>query len=276
MPRNFTASGHKPRKRFGQNFLQDEGIIDEILLASDVSSEDTILEIGPGKGAITGRLAEKAGRLIAVEIDWDLANILKVKFSGMENVTIIEGDVLKLDLAEILTGAKTVKVVANLPYYITTPIIMQLLESGIQFERIVVMVQKEVALRMCARHDTADYGALSVAVQFFTNPHIVANVPAHCFYPAPKVDSAVVALLHREPPCGGQEAEKFFGLVKAAFAQRRKTLTNALCSAGIADKAQVAKALMSIGKTENIRGEALSIEDFLMLSRRIGDLRDGD
>lgn len=276
MPKNSTGFNHKPRKRFGQNFLQDNAIIDEILLASEVTKEDTVLEIGPGRGAITGLLAERAKRLIAVEIDWDLAGELKQRFSGQEHVNIIEGDILKLDLREILGDGDNLKVVANLPYYITTPIIMDLLESGLKFQKIVVMVQKEVALRMCAEHDTADYGALSLAVQFFTDPHIVTPVPASAFYPRPKVDSAVVALDYKEPPLEGAASEMFFKIVKASFAQRRKTLTNALASASIVSKEETKEILLSMNKSENIRGEALSIGDFLELSKRIGEASNGN
>lgn len=276
MPKNSTGFSHKPRKRFGQNFLQDATVIDEILLASEVSKEDTVLEIGPGRGAITGLLAERAGKLVCVEIDWDLAGELKTRFFGQDNVTIIEGDILKLDLHKILGDSESLKVVANLPYYITTPILMGLLESGLKFQKIVVMVQKEVALRMCAKQDTSDYGALSLAVQFYTNPEIVTPVPASAFYPAPKVDSAVVALDYKDPPVEGQSAETFFKVVKAAFAQRRKTLTNALTSASIAEKGTIKEILLAMNKNENIRGEALSIDEFLELTEKIGEASNGN
>lgn len=258
-----------PKKRFGQNFLQDESVIRDILLEANIGPDDTVLEIGPGRGALTSFMAKSAGHLFAVEIDKDLVGPLEDTYSSYENVTIIEGDILKIDLEAILAGRENIKVVANLPYYITTPIIMMLLESKIKFSCIIVMVQKEVALRLCGDNTTSDYGAISLAVSFYTNSFIVREVPAHCFYPAPKVDSAVVRLEPTEPPCEGIEKKHFFTLVKAAFSQRRKTLVNCLSFAGIGDKETIKKSLLALGFKDNVRGEELSLSDFLALSERI-------
>ena len=259
----------RARKRFGQNFLVDDTVIDGIIDAAELSGDDVVLEIGPGRGALTERLAREAGRLVAVEIDWDLASILEDKFQEFDNVTIIREDILKLDLDELLGGYKGLKIVANLPYYITTPIIMKLFESGLDFDRIIVMVQKEVALRMCATPGSSDYGALSLAVEFYSNPSIIIEVPAHCFRPVPKVDSAVVRMDSIPHICKEDERANLFKVIKGSFLQRRKTLVNALSSADISTKDRIREAIIKMGLNENIRGEILSLNEFYQLSKEI-------
>lgn len=269
MQKNSTGYKNRPKKRFGQNFLIDMGIADKIIEAADIADTDTVLEIGPGRGVLTERLCGLAGEVIAVEIDRDLAPLLHG-----DNLTVIQGDILKLELDEILPKDMPVKVVANLPYYITTPILMKLLESSVRIECIVVMVQKEVALRMCAQNTSSDYGALSLAVAFYSKPCIVIEVPASAFRPAPKVDSAVVCLQILNPPLSGRKRDALFSCIKAAFAQRRKTLINALSSAGIIDKLICGQILEEMGFDVNIRGERLSLMDFITLSNRISALKE--
>lgn len=271
MPGSSTHSKIRPKKRFGQNFLIDQGVIDSIIGAADIKAGDTILEIGPGRGALTKHLVRMAKRLVAIEIDWDLAAILRDEFLEYDNIEIIEGDVLKFNLNDIFSADENVKVVANLPYYITTPIIMKLLEEGVTFERMIVMVQKEVALRMCAKAGSPDYGALSLAVGYYTNPSIVCPVPSSSFRPAPKVDSAVVMLSLKEQILEEKERVNLFKCVKAAFSQRRKTMVNALNSGGFGTKDEIKRILKDLGFNDNIRGEALSLEDYIMLSKKLGD-----
>lgn len=260
------------QKKFGQNFLIDTSVLERIIAAAGIGPEDCVLEIGPGIGTMTQYLAETAGSVIAVEIDKALIPILEETLALYENITVIQGDILKLDireLAEKYAGGKKLKVVANLPYYITTPIIMGLFEKDIPLSGITVMVQKEVAERMQAKPGTKDYGALSLAVQYYAEPKIAANVPPNCFMPRPTVGSAVIHLEHREIPPVKVEDEKFmFDLIRAAFNQRRKMLPNALMGAGIPGltKENITESLSKIGIPETIRGEKLSLQEFAMLS----------
>ncbi len=261
------------QKKYGQNFLIDEHVIRKILSAAGISKDDTVLEIGPGIGTLTQYLCESAGKVIAVEIDRSLIPILENDtLAAYDNVKIINNDVMKLDLKALIdeeNGGKPVKVAANLPYYITTPIIMSLLEARLPIENITVMVQKEVAARMQAKPGTADYGALSLAVQYYSVPYIAANVPVNCFMPRPGVDSAVIRMeLHKEPPVTVSNEKFMFSLIRASFNQRRKTLLNGICNSPEISfsKDRVAKAISEAGLPENVRGETLSLEQFALLS----------
>ena len=249
-------------KRLGQNFLVDRGVVQGIVDAAELSPADTVLEIGPGIGTLTQGLAETGARVVAVELDKKLPAVLAETLKGYDNVTIVPGDILKLNISEILglPNGSRFKVVANLPYYITTPILMTLLEQRLPIERLVTMVQKEVAVRMTARPGSKDYGALSVAVQYFTVPRMVMDVPPRSFLPAPEVTSAVIA-------CHVQD----FRLVRAAFGQRRKTLLNALTGAGLTKEMSRA-GLTAAEIAENMRGEQLSLADFARLSDAVGRL----
>lgn len=264
-------------KKFGQNFLIDTHVLEKIVEAADITKEDAVLEIGPGIGTMTQYLAEHAGHVVAVEIDDKLIPILQDTLSAYDNITVIHADILKCDIEEIsreYAGGKPMKVVANLPYYITTPIIMALFESGVPVESITVMVQKEVAERMQAGPGTKDYGALSLAVQYYSEPYIVANVPPNCFMPRPNVGSAVIRLTrHVEKPVKVRDERQMFALIRAAFNQRRKTLVNAVGNAeGVSfDKAAVTEALQRLGWDERVRGEALTLEQFAMLSDALGE-----
>ena len=261
-------------KRLGQNFLVDAGIVRGIVGAAELAPGDTVLEIGPGIGTLTQGLAETGARVVAVEIDKKLPRVLAETLKGYDNVTIVPGDILKLNILEILgqKEGERFKVAANLPYYITTPIIMTLLEQRLPIERLVAMVQKEVAVRMTARPGSKDYGALSVAVQYFTEPRMVMDVPPRSFMPAPEVTSTVIACRVRETPAAAPADEKlFFRLIRAAFGQRRKTLLNALTGAGITKEMSRA-GLAAAGIAENMRGEQLSLGDFARLSDAVGDL----
>ena len=255
------------KKRFGQNFLIDEHVLNKIISGAEINKDDTVLEIGPGIGTLTQALCEAAGEVIAVEIDRDLIPILEKTLDSFKNVRIINEDILKLDLNEI--SQKPLKVVANLPYYITTPIIMGLFESGAPIESITVMVQKEVADRMKALPGGKDYGALSLAVQYYAEAKIIANVPQNCFIPRPNVGSAVIRLkAHKNPPVEVGDKEYMFSLIKAVFLQRRKTLSNALkneSSLGLS-RDEVVNALKKMGLPEDVRGERLSLEEFAGLS----------
>ena len=259
-------------KKFGQNFLIDTSVLERIIKAAQITKDDCVLEIGPGIGTMTQYLAESAGKVIAVEIDKNLIPILEDTLSAYENVMVINEDVLKLDLNEIVkehNQGRPIKVVANLPYYITTPIIMGLFEKHVPLESITVMVQKEVASRMQEGPGSKEYGALSLAVQYYANPRIVANVPPNCFIPRPNVSSAVICLERfSEPPVDVEDESKMFSLIRASFNQRRKTLVNSIGNAkelGIS-KEQVAEALEKMGLEATIRGEALSLEQFAKLS----------
>lgn len=257
------------KKRFGQNFLIDERVLNKIMDGADITKEDSVLEIGPGIGTMTQALCERAGEVTAVEIDRDLIPILNETLSVFDNVRIINEDVLKLDLNSI--SDKPLKVVANLPYYITTPIVMELFESGARLESVTVMVQKEVADRMQAVPGGKDYGALSLAVQYYAEAEVIANVPPNCFIPRPGVGSAVINLkCHKEKPVCPQNEEYMFRLIKAAFAQRRKTLLNALKNDSSLNlsKEKIQEVFSELGIDERIRGEKLSLADFAALSDR--------
>ena len=260
------------QKKFGQNFLIDTSVLDRIIAAAEITKEDCVLEIGPGIGTMTQYLAESAGEVVAVEIDKNLIPILEDTLSEYSNVTVINDDILKVDVNKIVeekNGGKPVKVVANLPYYITTPIIMGLFENHVPLKSITIMVQKEVADRMQVGPGTKDYGALSLAVQYYAKPEIVANVPPNCFIPRPNVGSAVIRLTRYEkPPVQVNDEKRMFALIRASFNQRRKTLVNGLGSAselGVS-KERVAAVLEEMQLSPTIRGEALTLEQFARLS----------
>ena len=260
------------QKRFGQNFLIDTHVLEKIIRASEITKDDFVLEIGPGIGTMTQYLADSARAVTAVEIDDALIPILQDTLKDWDNVNIIHGDILKTDIQKIAdekNQGKAIKVVANLPYYITTPIIMGLFESHVPVESITVMVQKEVADRMQTGPGSKDYGALSLAVQYYAEPEIVANVPPNCFMPRPKVGSAVIRLKrHKEPPVQVQNEKLMFRLIRASFNQRRKTMANGLKNSLELNytKEQVESAISACGLPLNIRGEALSLEQFAALT----------
>ena len=261
------------KKRFGQNFLIDSHVLDKIIRGADIGKEDAVLEIGPGIGTLTQALCEAAGEVTAVEIDRDLIPILEKTLAAYDNVRIINEDILKLDLSAI--SEKPLKVVANLPYYITTPIIMGLFESGAPLLSITVMVQKEVADRMQAAPGGKDYGALSLAVQYYAEAEIIANVPPNCFIPRPGVGSAVIRLTkHAAPPVQPKDEKFMFRLIRAAFAQRRKTLVNTLRndSSLSYSREQLETVLAAMGLPAAVRGERLSLAEFAELSDRLMEL----
>ena len=266
------------QKKFGQNFLIDTHVLDKIISAAHITKEDMVLEIGPGTGTMTQYLAEAAGKVIAVEIDRNLIPILEDTLSEYNNVRVINEDVLKLDLRKLAdeeNGGKAIKVVANLPYYITTPIIMGLFENHVPVESITVMVQKEVADRMQTGPGNKDYGALSLAVQYYAEPYIVANVPPNCFMPRPKVGSAVIRLTrHEKPPVEVKDEKLMFDIIRASFNQRRKTLANGLNNSDkiTCSKEIITKAIEKLGKGASVRGEALSLQEFAKLSNDIFEL----
>ena len=263
------------QKKYGQNFLIDTHVLDKIINAAEITEEDFVLEIGPGIGTMTQYLASRAREVFAVEIDRALIPILEDTLSDFKNVTILNEDILKVDirkLAEEHNQGKPIKVVANLPYYITTPIIMGLFEEKVPVESITVMVQKEVADRMQTGPGSKDYGALSLAVQYYASPYIVANVPPNCFMPRPKVGSAVIRLSrHEKPPVEVKDSSLMFRIIRASFNQRRKTLVNGLKNAGDLDftKEQIEKAVSDCGFPAGVRGEALTLENFAALSNRL-------
>ena len=267
------------QKKFGQNFLIDTHVLDKIIRAAEITKEDMVLEIGPGIGTMTQYLAEAAGKVIAVEIDRNLIPILSETLSMYDNVRIINEDVLKLDirkLAEEENQGRPIKVVANLPYYITTPIIMGLFEGQVPVESITVMVQKEVADRMQTGPGSKDYGALSLAVQYYAKPYIVANVPPNCFMPRPKVGSAVIRLTrHDTPPVQVKDEGLMFEIIRASFNQRRKTLAKGLNNSSRLSypKEVIAEAVEKLGKGPSIRGEALTLEEFARLSDILSESR---
>lgn len=264
------------QKKFGQNFLIDTHVLDKIIRSAEITSDDMVLEIGPGIGTMTQYLAQAAGKVIAVEIDKALIPILEDTLDGFENVTVLNEDILKVDVAGLAqreNGGRPIKVVANLPYYITTPIIMGLFENHVPVKSITVMVQKEVAERMQVGPGTKDYGALSLAVQYYAKPYIVANVPPNCFMPRPKVGSAVIRLERYEnPPVQVDDEKLMFKIIRASFNQRRKTLANGLKNSPELDytKEQVEAAIDSLGKGASVRGEALTLEEFATLSNYLG------
>lgn len=259
------------QKKFGQNFLIDTSVLDRIIDAACIGKDDLVLEIGPGIGTMTQYLCEHAREVVAVEIDKNLIPILEDTLSEYENVSVINEDILKVDINKLVqekNNGRPIKVVANLPYYITTPIIMGLFESKVPLSSITIMVQKEVADRMQAGPGTKDYGALSLAVQYFAKPQIVANVPPNCFMPRPKVGSAVIRLTRFEqPPVEVQDEEMLFRIIRASFNQRRKTLTNSLVNGGIpVSKEELLDCLEQMELSPTIRGEALTLEQFACLT----------
>jgi len=262
----------KFQKKFGQNFLIDTHVLDKIIRAANIMKDDMVLEIGPGIGTMTQYLAEAAGKVIAVEIDRNLIPILEDTLSDYDNVRIINDDVLKVDLRKLAdeeNAGRPVKVVANLPYYITTPIIMGLFENGVPVESITVMVQKEVADRMQTGPGNKDYGALSLAVQYYADPYIVANVPPNCFMPRPKVGSAVIRLTrHEKPPVEVKDEKLMFEIIRASFNQRRKTLANGLNNSDKLSfsKEKITEVIEQLGKGASVRGEALTLEEFAKLT----------
>ena len=268
------------QKKFGQNFLIDTHVLDKIIRSAEITKDDFVLEIGPGIGTMTQYLACAAGKVVAVEIDRALIPILADTLDGYDNVTVINEDVLKVDiskLAEEQNGGRPIKVVANLPYYITTPIIMGLFEKNVPIKSITVMVQKEVADRMQVGPGTKDYGALSLAVQYYAKPYIVANVPPNCFMPRPKVGSAVIRLeRYEEPPVQVKDEKLMFRIIRASFNQRRKTLANGLKNSPELDftKEEIEEAIETLGKGASVRGEALTLEEFARLSDVLCERKD--
>ena len=265
------------QKKFGQNFLIDDHVITKIINAAEITKDDLVLEIGPGIGTMTQYLAESARKVIAVEIDKNLIPILGETLAEYDNVTVINEDILKLDINRLVeeeNAGKPIKVVANLPYYITTPIIMGLFESHVPLQSITVMVQKEVADRMQVGPGSKDYGALSLAVQYYAKPYIAANVPPNCFIPRPGVGSAVIRLTrYEEPPVTVKDESLMFKLIRASFNQRRKTLQNGIANSPELrySKAQVEKALEKMGLAANVRGESLTLAEFAKLSDIISE-----
>ena len=265
------------QKKYGQNFLIDTHVLDKIINAAEITEEDFVLEIGPGIGTMTQYLASRAREVFAVEIDKALIPILEDTLSEYENVTILNEDILKVDirkLAEEHNQGRSIKVVANLPYYITTPIIMGLFEEEVPVESITVMVQKEVADRMQTGPGSKDYGALSLAVQYYASPYIVANVPPNCFMPRPKVGSAVIRLSrHEKPPVNVKDSRMMFRIIRASFNQRRKTLVNGLKNARELDftKEEIERAVSACGFPIGIRGEALTLQNFADLANCLSE-----
>lgn len=260
------------QKKFGQNFLIDSHVLEKIIDAANITEDDFVLEIGPGIGTMTQYLSEHAREVMAVEIDHNLIPILKETLAGYDNVEVLNEDILKVDIGKIAekkNQGRPIKVVANLPYYITTPIIMGLFEKNVPMDSLTVMVQKEVAQRMQAGPGTKDYGALSLAVQFYAEPYIVANVPPNCFMPRPKVGSAVIRLTrYKDMPVKVKNEQLMFSIIRASFNQRRKTLQNGINNSSTLhfSKEQVVDALDKMGLSPKIRGEALSLEQFARLS----------
>ena len=260
------------QKKFGQNFLIDGHVLDKIIAGAGVTKDDMVLEIGPGIGTMTQYLAEAAGKVVAVEIDRNLLPILQETLADYDNVKVIHADVLSLDLEKLVqeeNGGRPIKVVANLPYYITTPIIMALFEQHVPLANVTVMVQKGVAARMKSGPGSKDYGALSLAVQYYAEPYIVANVPCNCFMPRPNVDSAVIRLTrYEEPPVQVKDEKMLFKIIRASFNQRRKTLQNGLNNSSELNftKDQIAAAIAEAGFSPSVRGEALALEQFAKLT----------
>ena len=260
-----------PQKKYGQNFLIDDFALDKIIQNADIKKDDLVIEIGPGLGNLTKRLCEKAGQVIAVEIDSNMVKILNTEYSYLKNLIILNEDIMKIDLKQLVEQfheMRCVKVVANLPYYITTPIIMKLLEDNVGISLIEVMVQKEVAERLCAMPTGRNYGAITVAVNYYSKPGYIVTVPSKSFLPAPDVDSAVVMLEVYGEPKVKVDKNLFFSIVKAAFSQKRKTLLNSLGSANVngVNKEKLTNILTELGIDLNIRAERLSLEDFENIS----------
>lgn len=254
--------GLRANKKLGQNFLINESIIYDIVKKANVTKEDVVIEIGPGLGSLTKELINNAKKVIAIELDPNMIDILKSRFGIFDNFEVIYGDVLKIDLEELIKGYDSVKVVANLPYYITTPIIMKLLEDRLKIKSITVMVQKEVGERICATHKDKEYGAITVSVQYYSEPQIIIDVPKENFLPAPEVDSCVIRLDMREkPPVFLKDEKLFFRLIKGAFTQRRKTINNSLTCSG-KSKEEIMVALNKLGIDSKLRAENLSIQQY--------------
>ncbi len=261
--------GLRANKKLGQNFLINEEIINEIVEKADVQKNDVIIEIGPGLGSLTAKLLENAKKVIAIELDPDMSKILRERFSLYDNFELIENDVLKVNSQEIIFEYESVKVVANLPYYITTPIIMKLLEDKLKLKSITVMVQKEVGERFCAKPNSKEYGAITISINYYTKPEVIIDVPKENFEPVPEVDSCVIKLDIRDvPPVSLKNEKEFFNLVKAGFSQRRKTINNSLASMG-KTKEQVKNVLEKLNIDPKLRAENLTIEQFAEISNNI-------
>lgn len=265
------------QKKWGQNFLIDEHVINKIIKGSEITKDDIVIEIGPGIGTLTQYLAENANRVYGVEIDKKLIPILEETLSEYDNVTILNEDILKFDINRLINekcAGHPVKVVANLPYYITTPIIMRLFEDKVPLERITVMVQKEVACRMKSAPGSKDYGALSLAVQYYSSPELIANVPPNCFIPRPEVGSAVIRLaVYKEPLVKVKDEKLLFAIIRASFNRRRKTLINGIAGANLGfTKEQAAAALDNARLQPNVRGESLNLEEFARISDYLSDV----
>lgn len=260
----------KAQKKYGQNFLINEEILDKIIETADINSGDLVIEIGPGLGNLTKRLCANAGHVLAVEIDTNMVNILNAEYAYLNNLTILNQDIMEVDLKEIIKSYsnKTVKVVANLPYYITTPIIMKLLEDEINIELIEVMIQEEVALRFCAKPSSKDYGAITLAINYYTEPSYVISAKAQEFLPSPDVDSAVVKMTIKKEKIAVSDKDLLFKIIKASFAMRRKTLLNSLGSAGImgVGKKELSEILAKLEISENVRAENLSLEEYVKIT----------
>ena len=261
--------GLRANKKLGQNFLINEEIINQIIEKADVNKNDTIIEIGPGLGSLTAKLLENANKVIAIELDSNMSNILKERFCLYDNFELIENDVLKVNLNEIIEKYESVKVVANLPYYITTPIIMKLLEERLKLKSITVMVQKEVGERFCAVPNSKEYGAITISINYYTKPEIIIDVPKENFEPMPEVDSCVIKLdVRNVPPVELKNEKDFFNLIKAGFSQRRKTINNSLASMGIS-KVKIKNVLEKLGIDSKLRAENLTMEQFADISNNM-------
>ena len=261
--------GLRANKKLGQNFLINEEIINQIIEKADVNKNDTIIEIGPGLGSLTAKLLENANKVIAIELDSNMSNILKERFCLYDNFELIENDVLKVNLNEIIEKYESVKVVANLPYYITTPIIMKLLEERLKLKSITVMVQKEVGERFCAVPNSKEYGAITISINYYTKPEIIIDVPKENFEPMPEVDSCLIKLdVRNVPPVELKNEKDFFNLIKAGFSQRRKTINNSLASMGIS-KEKIKNVLEKLGIDSKLRAENLTMEQFADISNNM-------
>lgn len=266
------------KKNFGQNFLVDERVLEKIISAAEIDEKDLVIEVGPGIGTLTQAMAKKAGKVVSVEIDKTLVPILGELLADYDNIEIINEDILKVDINELIERHQgmNVKMAANLPYNITTPIIMNILEKHIPMESLTVMIQKEVAYRMNAKPSTKDYGSLSLVTQYYCEPYLVANVPQNCFMPRPNVDSAVIKLtILKEPRVEVKDEQFMFDFIKAAFSQRRKTLVNCIFNSGLLtlNKEEIGKAFNELGYDERVRGESLTLEDYAKISDKMLEFR---
>lgn len=260
--------GLRANKKLGQNFLINEEVIDEIVQKSEITNEDIVIEIGPGLGSLTKALLGKAKKVVVIELDPNMVDVLKSRFLN-DNLEIVFGDVLKVDLNEIIGKETSVKVVANLPYYITTPIIMKLLEERYKFKSITVMVQKEVGERICSEPGTKEYGAITIAVKYYSVPQIIIDVPKENFLPSPEVDSCVIKLdILEAPSVNVKDEDKFFEIIRNGFNHRRKTISNSL-SSGNVDKENIINILNKLNINEKLRAENLSIQDFANIANEL-------